>query len=62
MTMDRCERNDLARIEPEELPRRKAGEEVGGQRKPRLVEEAFAFLFADRDGAVVGGLVATGEA
>ncbi len=45
----RCERNDLARIEPEELPRRKAGEDVGDQRKPRLVEEVFALFFADRD-------------
>ena len=55
-------RNGLARIKPEELPRREAGEDVADQRKPRLVEEALAFLFADRDSAVVVGPAVAGHA
>jgi len=51
----RRERYGLARIQPEKLPRREAGEDVGDQRKLRLVEEAFAFLFADRDVGVLQG-------
>ena len=52
----------LARIQPEELPRCEAGEDVCDQREPGLVEETFALLLADRYSAVVGGVTIAGHA
>ena len=52
----------LARIQPEELPRCEAGEDVCDQREPGLVKETFALLLADRYSAVVGGVAIAGHA
>ena len=52
----------LARIQPEELPRCEAGEDVCDQREPGLVEETFALLLADRYSAVVSGVTIAGHA